>query len=171
MRDDVNDGQSLGRTHGGRQPEGMGPQIGHVAYEVGGLAIRSAMQMSHAACWASWADALNMRLPQVAEVLAELAQDTNQGCIGELRETAVRLDREGFVNRPGWIALKDGQRPEAVEMWVAPRLAVLRVFLFRIPLSGDLGLAQSCAADQAHIRSHSGPGSADVFLGPNGSGI
>ena len=64
------------------------------------------------------------RLPQVAEVLAESAQDTNQGCIGELRETAVRLDREGFVNRPGWIALKDGQRPEAVEMWVAPRLAV-----------------------------------------------
>ena len=51
------------------------------------------------------------------QVLAELAQDTNQGCIGELRETAVRLDREGFVNRPGWIALKDGQRPEAVEMW------------------------------------------------------
>ena len=111
------------------------------------------------------------RLPQVAEVLAELAQDTNQECIGELRETAVRLDREGFVNRPGWIALKDGQRPEAVEMWVSPRLAVLRVFLFRIPLSGDLGLAQSCAADQAHIRSHPGPGSADVFLGPNGSGI
>ena len=30
-------------------------------------------------------------------------------------------------------------------------------------------LVQSCAADQAHLRSHSGPGSADVFLGcPSG---
>ena len=58
----------------------------------GGLAMRSAMRMSHAAYWASWADVLHMtaeRLPQVADqVLAELAQDTNQVCIGELREAA-----------------------------------------------------------------------------------
>ena len=35
---------------------------------------------------------------------------------GDVDFITVRL-REGFVNRPGWIALKDGQRPEAVEMW------------------------------------------------------
>ena len=77
------------------------------------------MRMSSAAYWASWADALHMIAErQVADqVLAELAQDTNQGCIGELREAADRLDREGFVNRPEWIALKDVQRPEVVEMW------------------------------------------------------
>ena len=137
----------------------------------GGLAIRSAMRMSHAAY--SWADALHMiagRLPQVADqVLAELAQDTNQGCIGELRETAVRLDREGFVNRPGWIALKDGQRPEAVEMWEPGEWhhgwQYCASSCSEYHCRETVVLAQSCAADQAHLRSHSGPGTADVFLG------
>ena len=135
----------------------------------GGLATRSAMRMSHAAYCASWADALHMiagRLPQVAE----LAQDTNQGCIGELRETAVRLNRKGFVNRPGWIALKDGQRPEAVEMWEPGEWHHGWQYYASSCFSEHhyretVVLAQSCAGDQAHLRSHSGPGSADVFLG------
>ena len=139
----------------------------------GGLAMRSAMRMSRAAYWASWADALHMiaeRLLQVADqVLAELAQDTNQGCIGELREAADRLDREGFVNRPEWIALKDVQRPEVVEMWEPGEwhhgwqyfASSCSEYHYR----ETVVLVQSCAADQAHLRSHSGPGSADVFLG------
>ena len=41
---------------------------------------------------------------------------------------------------------------------VATWLAISRVFHFRTPLS-------SCAADYAHLRSHSGPGAGDAMLG------
>ena len=102
-------------------------------------------------------------------MLAELAQDTNQGCIGELRETAVRLDREWFVNKPGWTALKHGQRPEVVEMWEPGEWhhgwQYYASSCSEYPYRETVVLAESCAADQAHLRSHSGPGSANVFLG------
>ena len=39
---------------GGRSP------VGHFAYEIGGLGIRSASRTAPAAYWASWADALPM---------------------------------------------------------------------------------------------------------------
>ena len=49
---------------------------------------------------------------------------------------------------------------------VAARLAVPQIFL-RTPLPGEL--AQSSAADQAHLRSHSGPWASSVLLGcPSG---
>ena len=111
----------LGGLTGNDSQKEWAHKLATLPMRFGGFAMRSAMRMSRAAYWASWADALHMiaeRLPRVADhVLVELAQNTNQGCIGELREAAARLDREGFVNRPGWIALKDGQRPEVVEMW------------------------------------------------------
>ena len=46
---------------------------------------------------------------------------------------------------------------------MAAWLAVLRVFLFRTPTFGRP--FQSCAADQAHLRSHSGAGASDVLCG------
>ena len=45
---------------------------------------------------------------------------------------------------------------------MATRLAVQCVFRFRTPLSGDHGAVPS---DQAHLRSHSGPGSSRILLG------
>ena len=143
----------------------MGPQVGHVAHEV--------RWTRDTVSDADVPDALHMiagRLsPSGSHVLAELAQDTNQVCIGELRKTAVRLDREGFVNRPGWIALKDGQRPEAVEMWEPSEWhhgwQYYTSSCSECNYRETVVLAQSCATDQAHLRSHSGPGSADVFLG------
>ena len=57
---------------------------------LGGLGLRSASRMSHAAYWASWADSLQMiaqRLPTVAaKVLANLADD--QEAVGCLRQLA-----------------------------------------------------------------------------------
>ena len=86
-----------------------------------------------------------------------------EGCLAEVSAAADRLDRQGFVGRPSWADLKEGVRPP-------------------IPVSQEPGewqhglqhhahfretvmVAQSCAADQAHLRSHSGPGSGEVFHG------
>ena len=56
---------------------------------------------------------IKQRTPAVAnEVVEALQQETDAiGCIGELRDSASRLDREGFWWRQGWRALSDGQRP------------------------------------------------------------
>ena len=51
--------------------------------------------------------------------------------------------------------------PNQVGAW----LAVLRVFLSRTPLSGDRCTALSSAANQAHLRSHSGHRSSSVLCG------
>ena len=79
----------LGGLTGNDSQKEWGHKLATLPMRFGGLAMRSAMRMSRAAYWASWEDARHMiaeRLPQVADqVLAELAQDTNQGCIGELR--------------------------------------------------------------------------------------
>ena len=76
---------------------------------------------------------------------------------------------KGFVSRPDWFALQSGGRPpqqhvsepgewpHGSQYFASPasehhfRETVLR--------------AQSCAADQAHLRSHSGAGSSDVLCG------
>ena len=88
-------------------------------------------------------------------------------CLRELQVASMLLEREGFVSRPSWEELKTGARPPP-------------------PLNADLGewqhgwqyhassasehhfretvvLARSCAGDQAHLRSHSGPGVGAVF--------
>ena len=82
---------------------------------LGGLGLRSAQRMAHAAYWASWADALPMmseQLPVVAiSIVTALENQDARGCLGELLEAAHRLDREGFVSRPDWRALSCGARP------------------------------------------------------------
>ena len=34
-----------------------------------------------------------------------------EGCIGELHDVTVELDRQGFVGRPAWVELELGARP------------------------------------------------------------
>ena len=53
------------------------------------------------------------------------------------------------------------RRPWGMATW----LAVLRVFRFRHHFRETVVLARSCASDQAHLRSHSGPGVGAVFHG------
>ena len=149
-------------------------QIATLPMRLGGLGIRSARRMGHAAFWALWADAMRMiwnRLPAVVlQVLGHLADDRiTGGCLGELKEAAQRLDREGFVNRPTWLALRDGARPPPVDV---PELGEWQHgWQFYASSSSEhhfrksVVLAQSSATDQAHLRSHSGPGSGAVLLG------
>ena len=73
------------------------------------------------------------------------------------------------VHRPFRVASVEGwsaatHRPLHRDSRVAAWLAIPRVFLSRIPLSGR-GVDPSCPADQAHLRSHSGAGAGDVLVG------
>ena len=77
-----------------------------------------------------------------------------------MRATEI-LDRDGFMMRPPWEELQGGKRPPSSEN-AEPRASgsmagnIMRLPL-EFPLSGDRwSLPQSCAADQAHLRSHSG---------------
>ena len=130
--------------------------------------------MAHAAYWASWADALHMiagRLPEVANSVVDELNEVEdlEGCLAEVSAAADRLDRQGFVGRPSWADLKEGVRPPIPDSqepgewqhgWQRHASSASE-YHFRETVM----IAQSCAADQAHLRSHSGPGSGDVFHG------
>ena len=140
---------------------------------MGGLGLRSAQRLAPAAYWASWADALPMlqqRLPNLTRQVVEcLSVEGATGCLGDLQAASRTLDRSGFVNRPSWEALQRGirpQRPTVVEPgewqhgWQYYSSSSSE-YHFR----ETVVLAQSCAADQAHLRSHSGPCASLVVCG------
>ena len=113
---------------------------------MGGFGLRSASRTAPAACWASWANALPMiqaRLPAIAHCCTSILQVAPRGCVGELLETSRVLDLSGFIGRPNWVHVRAGAR--------SPPVTVV-----------DPG---EWHADQAHLRSHSGPGSSAVMCG------
>ena len=146
--------------------------IATMPMRMGGLGLRSATRMSPAAYWASWANALHMisqRLPEGAnDIVTQLAGEP-AGCLAELQSAANELDRCGFVGRPSWEALKAGARPPAPEVtepgeWLhgwQHHASSSSEFHYR----ETMVLSQSSAADQAHLRSHSGPGAGSLFHG------
>ena len=90
------------------------------------------------------------------------------GCLAELQESTRVLDLSGFVGRPQRADLRDGVRPHPTTVaepgewqhgWQYYASSSLEHH-FREPVV----LAQSSAADQAHLRSHAGP-SARVLCG------
>ena len=89
------------------------------------------------------------------------------GCLGELRGGATGLDRQGFVGRPEWHSLRMGVRPQRIfqaEPGEWPHgwqyyASSSSEHTFR----KNVVLDQSCAADQAHLRSHSGLGASDAL--------
>ena len=139
---------------------------------LGGLGLISASRISPAAYWSSWADALHMvsqRLPEVAnDIVTQLTREP-EGCLADLQGAARHLDRCGFVGRPSWEALKAGARPPVPEVsepgeWLhgwQHHASSFSEYHHR----ETMVLPQSSAADQAHLRSHSGPGSSSVFHG------
>ena len=102
------------------------------------------------------------RLPTVAaQVVANLANDQE--------EATRRLDHEGFVSRPEWTELRNGARPPQVQssepgewqhgwQYYASSSSEHHYRESVVPV-------QSSAADQAYLRSHSGPGASSVLLG------
>ena len=109
--------QLLGGLPGDEVQQAEAKVIATMPMRLGGLGLRSADRMAHAAYWASWADALHMiagRLPEVANrvVVDELNEGGDlEGCLAEVSAAADRLDRQGFVGRPSWADLKEGVRP------------------------------------------------------------
>ena len=53
---------------------------------------------------------VHQRLPRMANSITDRLEGVAaaRGCLTELREVADRLDRQGFVGRPGWGELKGG---------------------------------------------------------------
>ena len=164
--------QLLGGLPGDEVQQAEAKVIATMPMRLGGLGLRSADRMAHAAYWASWADALHMiagRLPAVANrVVDELNEGEDlEGCFAEVSAAADRLDRQGFVERPLWADLKEGVRPpfpishEPGEWQPGWQHHASSASNYRF--QETVMIAQSCAADQAHLRSHSGPGSGEVF--------
>ena len=89
------------------------------------------------------------------------------GCLGELHNAAGLLDRHGFVGRPDWNSIRVGIRPEG-DIHAEPGEWPHGWQYYASSSSEhhfrkNVVLNQSCAADQAHLRSHSGPGASDVL--------
>ena len=109
-------------------------------------------------------------MPAVSATIVEhLTDGAADGCFGALQRTADTLDRAGFVMRPSWQELQRGLRPPSPEHaepggwehgWQY-HASSSSEFHFR----ETLVLAQSCPTDQAHLRSHSGPGASAVLHG------
>ena len=152
------------------EQRGWAHQLATLPMRLGGLGLRSASRMAPAAFWASWADALPMlsaRLPELTDRFVEGHSTQPRGCLAQLHEATMVLDRSGFVGRPGWHELKAGRHPpvpissepgEWQHGWQYHGSSSLE-YHFR----ETVVFVQSCPANQAHLRSHSGPGSSVVF--------
>ena len=156
---------------GDQRQQEVARMIASLPMRMGGLGIRSATRMAPAAYWASWADAVPMLetgLPQVAQIVtSQLDSVQAPGCLGELQTATAVLDTCGFVTRPTWSELRAGTRPTSVSAsepgewqygWQYYASSSLE-FHFRWVVV----FAQSSAADQAHLRSHSGERASEVL--------
>ena len=145
---------------GDGQQQAVGHQLASLPMRMGGLGSRSAVRTSPAAFWASWADALSMiqtRLPEIADAaMRQMEAREATGCLAELQE---------FVGRPQWADLRPppstvaepGEWQHGWQYYASSSLE----HHFR----ETVVLAQSSAADQAHLRSHAGPGASAVLCG------
>ena len=97
------------------------------------------------------------------------SQENQRDASASCKWASMLLEREGFVSRLSWEELKAGARPppllnadsgEWQHGWQC-----YASFRFRTPLRETVVLDRSCAGDQAHLRSHSGPGVGAVFHG------
>ena len=113
---------------------------------------------------------LSARLPELTNRVVEDLSNHPQGCLAQLEDATRVLDRSGFVGRPEWHVLRAGRRPpepissepgEWKHGWQYHGSSSLECH-FR----ETVVLTQSCPAEQAHLRSHSGPGSSAVPPGP-----
>ena len=125
----------------------------------GGLGLR-ATRTAPGAFWASWADALHMidkRLPALWRIVVrELSEVDPPGCLGALVNASDVLDRSSFVARPTWEELRSGARlPLPLERAEPGEYHAFSSS--ELHFGETLVHAQSCPADQAHLRSHSGP--------------
>ena len=127
-----------------------------------------AFRISHApaANWASWADCFPMiqeRLPGITHFIEQLESEEAVGCLGSFVTLRGGLDR----SRPTWESLRAGSRPPPDTTAELGEWQHGRQFYASSSLEHHfpeaLVFAQSFAANQAHLRSHSGPGASAVL--------
>ena len=101
-------------------------------------------------------------------ILTKLCLTDAPGCLGELQESVSRLDRDGFI-APCLEMLRRGVRPRPP---VIVELGECHHGWQHYSSSSSehhcretVVIAQSCAADQAHLRSQSGPRASQVLHG------
>ena len=87
-------------------PTGVVAEVAHLPFREGGLGLRSAMRLSPAAYWASWANCLSQvhaRAPQVCtQFLQELeGLPSRAQCVREAQDAAALLAAEG-MEVPDW---------------------------------------------------------------------
>ena len=156
----TSDVDPLGRPAWGRQATGSCAQIGQFADENGTVGLPFSPQNGASGVLGFMVPMIEGRLPQVELVTAQLEEvDEAVVCFGELQRATRVLDLGGFVSRPSWTALRSGCRPppdptaefgEWQHGWQYDASSSLE-FHF----TETVVLAQSSAADQAHLRSHS----------------
>ena len=107
---------------------------------------------------------IDQRPPVVAPtVVHKLTEEEDPGaCFQELRNATTQLDWEGFLGRPQRHALRTGTRPGAIfdsepGEWPHGWQHYASSSSSKHTFKKNVALHQSCAADQAHLRSHSGP--------------
>ena len=172
LGDGAGDEHIVGTSQEIDRSQQMTHNIASLPMRMGGLGLRRALRMAPAAHGASWAVALHMihqRLPVVADrVVHKLSgREDAAGCLSELRGVATELDRQGFVGRPEWRSSRMGVRPQGI--FQAEPGEWPRGWQYHASSSSEhtfrknVVLDQSCAADQAHLQSHSGPGASDAL--------
>ena len=102
-------------------------------------------------------------------IVVQLKAAEPLGCFRDLRAAGTMLDRHGFVGLPQWAALQESVRPlpatdfepsEWAHGWQHYASSASEYHFRKV-----IVLRQSCPANQAHLRSHSGAGSSQVLLG------
>ena len=139
---------------GDAHQQGSGSGHCFFALRMGGLGIRSASWLAPAAFWASWAENCPCWRSVAVGITTILEGEQVGGCLGELQLATRVLDRRGVVSHLDWFVLQSGARPRQQHM---SNLASGRMVG---STSQTVVVAQSCATDQAHLRSHSGAGAA-----------
>ena len=149
-------------------------QLTTLPMRLGGLGLRAAVRTAPAAYWSSWADAIEMlheRCPSIAAeivVALESEEAPQAACLAEVHGIHRLLAREGFIDMPDWNSLREGRRPrlasdcepgEWTHGWQYFASST-REHLFR-----RRELLSRSVPEPAHVRSHSGPGSASVLYG------
>ena len=159
----------LGDIPGSDQEKQDAARLATLPMRLGGLGLRAAVRMAPAAYWASWADALPMlqeRLPVEAQNAVNVLDGhaDAEGCLGEVREAAAGLDRQGFIGDLSGEHFRWEQDPLH-----RPTLNLVNGHTVgnttRLPLPSSVAFAQSSSSYQAHLRSHSGSGCSHVLLG------
>ena len=128
---------------------------------MGGLGLRRALRMVPATYWSSWADALHMIDQRLPEVAATVVRKLTAGGPWRMLSGIARRHRAIGQGRFYWqapLARVEDEPGEWPHGWQHCASSSSE-HSFR----KNVVLNQSCAADQAHLRSHSGPGASKAL--------